>query len=68
MLAVRDEETVKELAKDVADALATVIRNASNLHPVVIARAVYYLLVLLKASNVSPLHVPSTHLLTISGI
>ncbi|KAF2645418.1 Sec7-domain-containing protein [Massarina eburnea CBS 473.64] len=51
MLAVRDEETVKELAKDVADALSTVIRNASKLHPVVIARAVYYLLVLLKASN-----------------
>ncbi|KAF1955729.1 Sec7-domain-containing protein [Byssothecium circinans] len=51
MLAVRDEETVRELAKDVADALSTVIRNAAKLHPVVVARAVYYLLVLLKASN-----------------
>lgn len=53
VLAVRDEETVKELAKDVADALASVIRNASQLHPVVTARSVYYLLSLLKASNVS---------------
>jgi brefeldin A-resistance guanine nucleotide exchange factor 1 len=53
VLALRDEETVKELAKDVTDALASVIRDASKLHPVVIARSVYYLLSLLKASNVS---------------
>jgi brefeldin A-resistance guanine nucleotide exchange factor 1 len=53
MLALRDEETVEELAKDVADALASVIRDASKLHPVVIARSAYYLLSLLKASNVS---------------
>lgn len=55
VLALRDEETVKELAKEVADALASVIRDASKLHPVVIARSVYYLLSLLKASNVSRL-------------
>jgi brefeldin A-resistance guanine nucleotide exchange factor 1 len=53
MLALRDEETVAELAKDVADALASVVRDASKLHPVVTARSVYYLLSLLKASNVS---------------
>jgi brefeldin A-resistance guanine nucleotide exchange factor 1 len=53
VLALRDEETVKELAKDVTDALASVIRDASKLHPVVIARSVYYLLSLLKASSVS---------------
>jgi golgi-specific brefeldin A-resistance guanine nucleotide exchange factor 1 len=53
VLALRDEETVRELAKDVTDALASVIRDASKLHPVVIARSVYYLLSLLKASNVS---------------
>ena len=53
VLALRDEETVKELAKDVTDALNTVIRDAPKLHPVVIARSVYYLLSLLKASNVS---------------
>jgi brefeldin A-resistance guanine nucleotide exchange factor 1 len=53
MLALRDEETVAELAKDVADALASVIRDASKLHHVIVARSVYYLLSLLKASNVS---------------
>ncbi|KAH7068903.1 hypothetical protein BKA63DRAFT_477540 [Paraphoma chrysanthemicola] len=51
VLALRDEETVKELAKDVTDALATVIRDTSKHHPVVVARSVYYLLSLLKASN-----------------
>ena len=53
VLALRDEETVKELAKDVTDALASVIRDAPKHHYVVIARSVYYLLSLLKASNVS---------------
>ncbi|KAF1943055.1 Sec7-domain-containing protein [Clathrospora elynae] len=51
VLALRDDETVKELAKDVTDALATVIRDAPKHHYVVIARSVYYLLSLLKASN-----------------
>lgn len=59
VLALRDEETVRELGKDVIDALGTVVRDASKLHPVVIARSVYYLLRLLKASNVSQLnHAP----------
>lgn len=53
VLALRDEETVRELAKDVIDSLTSVIRDASKLHPVVIARSVYYLLSLLNASNVS---------------
>jgi brefeldin A-resistance guanine nucleotide exchange factor 1 len=53
VLALRDDETVKELAKDVIDALATVIRDTSSHHPVVVARCVYYLLSLLKSSNVS---------------
>ena len=51
VLAQRDGETVKELAKDVTDALSSVIRDAPKHHPVVIARSVYYLLGLLKASN-----------------
>ncbi|KAI5378787.1 hypothetical protein J4E82_002238 [Alternaria postmessia] len=51
VLALRDEETVRELAKDVTDALTSVIRDAPKHHYVVIARSVYYLLSLLKASN-----------------
>ena len=53
VLSLRDDETVKELAKDVTDALSTVIRDSSKHHYVVIARSVYYLLSLLNASNVS---------------
>jgi brefeldin A-resistance guanine nucleotide exchange factor 1 len=53
VLALRDEETVKDLAKDVIDALASVIRDATKHHYVVVARSAYYLLSLLKASNVS---------------
>jgi len=68
VLALRDDETVKELAKDVTDALASVIRDTSKHHPVVVARSVYYLLSLLKASNVSP-PPPSIQIpLTIPGL
>ncbi|KAI9713587.1 MAG: GDP/GTP exchange factor for ARF [Bogoriella megaspora] len=51
VLALRDEETVEHLGQQVASSLQTVIRDASNVHPVVLSRAVYYLLLLLKASN-----------------
>lgn len=55
VLALRDEETVKELAKDVTDALSSVIHDTTKHHALVVARSVYYLLSLLKASNVSSL-------------
>jgi golgi-specific brefeldin A-resistance guanine nucleotide exchange factor 1 len=51
ILTLRDNETVEEFGKDVADALQTVIRDATNIHPLVISRTVYYLLMLLRASN-----------------
>lgn len=60
ILALRDRETVEELGKDVADALQTVIRDAANIHPVVVSRSVYYLLTLLRASNVSAFLVRTT--------
>ncbi len=53
VLALRDAETVEALAKEVADALQTVIRDSAHVHSVVIGRAAYYLLRLLLASNVS---------------
>jgi brefeldin A-resistance guanine nucleotide exchange factor 1 len=59
ILALKDEESVRELGKDVAGALQSVIRNASNLHFVAISRVVYYLLCLLRESDVST---------TISGV
>ncbi|KAF2459147.1 cytohesin-2 [Lineolata rhizophorae] len=51
LLALRDKETVAALGKDVADALQTVVRDAQGTHPEAIARAVYYLLTLLRASS-----------------
>jgi brefeldin A-resistance guanine nucleotide exchange factor 1 len=51
MLTLRDEETIAELGKDVASALQSVLHNASNLHSVTVSRVVYYLLILLRASN-----------------
>lgn len=69
VLALRDDETVKELAKDVTDALASVIRDTSKHHPVVVARVVYYLLSLLKASNVSLAIMKRwSHLIIITGL
>ena len=53
ILALRDIETVENFAKEVGEALQTVIRNSSNVHPIVISRAVFYLLSLLRASQVS---------------
>jgi golgi-specific brefeldin A-resistance guanine nucleotide exchange factor 1 len=53
ILALKDEESVRELGKEVAGALQSVIRNASNLHFVAISRVVYYLLSLLRESEVS---------------
>jgi brefeldin A-resistance guanine nucleotide exchange factor 1 len=52
-LATRDEATVAAVGKDVVEALQTIVRNSSNSHPLVVSRAVYYLLHLLSASHVS---------------
>jgi brefeldin A-resistance guanine nucleotide exchange factor 1 len=53
VLAMRDEDSVSSFGKDVAQCLKSVIRDANGLHPVTVSRASYYLLNLLKASDVS---------------
>ena len=52
IMATRDTESVALMGQAVADALQTVVRDANNVHPLVLARAVYYLLYLLNASQV----------------
>lgn len=52
ILAMRDAETITAVGKPVADALYSVVRNATKVHPLVLSRAVYYLLHLLNASQV----------------
>jgi golgi-specific brefeldin A-resistance guanine nucleotide exchange factor 1 len=51
ILVMRDAGTVEALGKDLANALQSVIRNASNYHYVVISRVTYYLLALLRSSD-----------------
>ncbi|KAI9759743.1 MAG: hypothetical protein M4579_002128 [Chaenotheca gracillima] len=51
IIALRDESTVKNIGKMVAEALQAVIRDANNVHPTVVSRSVFYLLRLLQSSN-----------------
>lgn len=53
ILATRDEETVAVIGKEVADHLQLAVRDSGRLHSVAVSRASYYLLTLLKASDVS---------------
>ena len=56
ILALRDSESVEAIGKEVADVLQSVVRDASKFHYVVVSRAVYYLLSLLRATAVSINH------------
>lgn len=52
ILATRDSESVTLLGQAVADALQAIVRDAANAHPLILSRAVFYLLYLLNASQV----------------
>lgn len=52
VLTLRDEKTVQEVGQPVAEALQSVIRDAVNIHPTAVSRAIYYLFSLLEASHV----------------
>lgn len=54
IMATRDHGSVALMGQPVADALQTVVRDAANVHPLVLARVVFYLLYFLNASQVSP--------------
>lgn len=58
MLAIRDENSALAVGRDVAEALQDVVRNAPNLHPMIVSRAVFYLLHLLEASYVCISNIP----------
>ena len=53
MLAIKDENSIASVGKDVAEALQNVIRGSATSHPVIVSRAVFYLLHLLNVSHVS---------------
>ncbi|KAL8847164.1 MAG: hypothetical protein Q9221_007794 [Calogaya cf. arnoldii] len=50
VLATRDDENFAAVGELVADAIQNVVRNAANVHSMVLARAVFYLLLLLQKS------------------
>lgn len=53
ILALRDENTIEALGKQVVEAMQEILRDVARYHPVLIERATYYLFNLLKASYVS---------------
>ena len=53
MLAIRDEKSVQAVGKEVAEALQNIVRDSTNVHPMVLSRTVFYLLHILTASHVS---------------
>lgn len=52
-LALKNEATMTAVGENIASTLQNVIRDASNLHPLVVSRVSYYLLNLLRAGFVS---------------
>ncbi len=53
VLVLRDQETIKALGGDVAEALQNVMRNAASYHFILTSRTIFYLLHLLHVSYVS---------------
>ena len=53
ILTLRDDESIGELGENLTASLQNLIRDAKNVHPLVISRAVYYFLNLLRRSYVS---------------
>ena len=52
ILTLRDEKTIQDLGESLTASLQNVVRDAKNLHPLAVSRAVYYLLNLLRLSYV----------------
>lgn len=52
IIATCNSDSVALMGSAVADALQNVVRDATNVHPLVLSRAIFYLLTLLHASRV----------------
>ena len=53
ILALKDSDTIELVGKSVVEALQIILRNSGRFHTVLVSRAVYYQLNVLKASYVS---------------
>lgn len=67
IIAMRNNESVDAVGQDVAEALQSVVRDAANVHPLIVSRAVFYLLHLLHASQVSSPYSAKPHHSSLSG-
>jgi brefeldin A-resistance guanine nucleotide exchange factor 1 len=56
LLTLRDKDTVETVGENLSSSLQGMIRDARNLHPLAISRAVYYVMNLLRLSYVSLVH------------
>lgn len=54
ILALRDDNTTELLGKRVVDVLQAVLRDVASYHPILVARATFYLFKLLQAGYVRP--------------
>lgn len=55
VLAVRDEQTIEAVGENLAGSLEGIVRDARNVHPLIVSRVLYYLLNFLRLSYVSGL-------------
>jgi brefeldin A-resistance guanine nucleotide exchange factor 1 len=53
VLAIRDAETIESVGENLAGSLQGIVRDARNVHPLIVSRVLYYLLNLLRLSYVS---------------
>lgn len=53
VLAIRDAETIEAVGENLAGSLQGIVRDARNVHPLIVSRVLYYLLNLLRLSYVS---------------
>lgn len=52
LLVLRDTETIQQLGEYVTRALQNIVRDAKNVHPLMLSRAIYYLLTVVRRSYV----------------
>ena len=57
LLTLRDKQSIAGMGPAVAEALRSIVRDATNIHPMAVSRAVFYLIVLLQASPVSMIYI-----------
>lgn len=61
ILALRDEITIQELGENLTAALQNIIRDANNVHPLIMSRSISYLLEVMCQSYVGVISYKTIH-------